>query len=69
MASKSKGEELVRVSFNPENNDSVSELKKQFAELINNVDKLSNEKTGRHVLIAITRLEEACMFAVKAATA
>lgn len=68
MDKKTKGEELVRVDFNPSKSDKVTDLKQKFASLINEVDSLSNKDTARHVSLAITNLETAAMFAVKAIT-
>jgi hypothetical protein len=63
-----KGEQIVRTSFNVSENTDVDKIKKTAAELINLVDALK-EKDGRLAAIAITKLEEASMFAVKLATA
>jgi len=62
------GEQRVRTTFNPDNNDIVSEIKQKSAELINLCETLK-EKDGRLASLAQTSYEEAAMWAVKAATA
>lgn len=62
------GEQRVRVQFNPDNNDTVSEIKQKAAELINLCEGLK-EKDGRLASLAQTTFEEGAMWAVKAATA
>ena len=73
MTDKTIGEIRVRTDFNPDNNDSVNQIKQKTAELINLVGGLTTE-TGRSernrlVALAETSFEEAVMWAVKAATA
>jgi hypothetical protein len=68
----SLGEDRVRVTFNPDNHDSVAELKQRAAELINLVDRLKAEgrpELNRLVALAQTCFEDGAMWAVKAATA
>ena len=62
------GESRVRTTFNPSQNDVVSQLKQKSAELINLCETLK-EKDGRLASLAQTTYEEAAMWAVKAATA
>lgn len=62
------GEQRVRVAFNPDNNDKVSEIKQKAAELINLCEELK-VKDGRLASLAQTAFEEGAMWAVKAATA
>jgi len=62
------GEQRVRVTFNPSNDDVVSQLKQKSAELINLCETLKT-KDARLASIAQTSYEEAAMWAVKAATA
>ncbi len=62
------GEQRVRVQFNPSNNDKVHEIKTKAAELINLCEDLK-EKDPRLAALAHTAIEEAAMWAVKAATA
>lgn len=61
------GEERVRVEFNPSQSDIVSVLKQRTAQLINLCEPLK-EKDARLASLAQTAFEEACMWAVKAAT-
>jgi len=62
------GESRVRVQFNPDQNDTVSQIKQKTAELINLVDSIK-EKDGRLASLAMTEYETAAMWAVKLATA
>ena len=62
------GEKRVRISFNPSQNDIVSQIKQRTADLINLCEDLK-EKDGRIASLAQTAYEEAAMWAVKAATA
>lgn len=76
-----RGEQRVRVRFNPSSNDVVDLIKQNTAELIDLVDDLPrpNEATdpdgirapevGRLRALAMTAYEEAAMWAMKAATA
>lgn len=68
--SKTIGEKRVRTSFNPENNDTVATIKNDAAALINKVSALPavDDEAYRLKAIAMTSLEEAAMWAVKAAT-
>lgn len=65
---KTIGEVRVRTSFNPSDNDVVSQIKQKTAELINLCEELK-AKDGRLASLAQTSYEEAAMWAVKAATA
>ena len=62
------GELRVRTTFNPSQNDVVSQLKQKTAELINLCETLK-VKDARLASLAQTAYEEAAMWAVKAATA
>ena len=62
------GEKRVRTTFNPSNDDTVSQIKQKTAELINLCETLK-EKDARLASIAQTQYEDAAMWAVKAATA
>lgn len=73
----SLGEDRVRIKFNPEDRELVSQLKQKTAELIDMCDKAADvsgqnpELRGEiHRLwsLAMTAYEEAAMWAVKAAT-
>lgn len=68
MSEKTIGEQRVRTSFNPSENDIVSQIKQKSAELINLCEELK-AKDGRLASLAQTSYEEAAMWAVKAATA
>jgi len=61
-----KGEKAVRMDFNPL--PVVRTIKEDTAALIDMCETLK-EKDGRLVALAQTAYEEACMWAVKAATA
>ncbi len=65
---KTVGEQRVRITFNPDNNDEVSQIKAKAAELINLCEKLK-AKDPRLTSLAQTSFEEGVMWAVKAATA
>ena len=71
------GEQRVRVEFNPDALDTVSQIKSKTAELINltqNLSPVPRELDGdkgellRLISLALTSYEEAAMWAVKAAT-
>jgi hypothetical protein len=61
------GSERVRAAFNPSGNDMVTILKEQTAVLIDHCEALKR-LDGRLASLAQTAYEEACMWAVKAAT-
>lgn len=67
------GEERVRVNFNVSGDETVDQIKKKSAELIDlchgMADKTSNPEKGRLISLAMTHYEDAAMWAVKAATA
>lgn len=62
-----KGEQVVRVSFNPSADNKVDVIKAKIAEVIDYV--VENGKDPRLNSIALTQLETAAMFAVKSLTA
>lgn len=62
------GEQRVRVEFNPDQNDTVSQIKQKTADLINLIDSLK-EKDPELANIAMRTYENAAMWAVKLATA
>ena len=66
-----KGERLVRVDFNVSGISDVDEIKTLVARLIDRIEILDGapEDAGRHKALAITSVEQASMWAVKAATA
>ncbi|MBO6816504.1 MAG: hypothetical protein JJ891_16740 [Rhizobiaceae bacterium] len=74
--SKTKGEFRVGIDFNPSSDDKVGRLKRAAADLIDLVDEieLGEEEGGlakerfRLKALAMTHIEEAAMWAVKAQT-
>lgn len=73
---ETRGEYLVGLGFNPSNNLDVDLVKQKAADLIDTIDGLQKESAttrqadeiGRCISLAITHVETAAMFAVKAAT-
>lgn len=76
-----KGEYLVGINFNPGKNDDVADIKRRAADLIDRIDALPQNaapetpvqkeyagQLGRLKALAITAVEQAAMWAVKAAT-
>lgn len=68
------GERAVGLSFNPSGDPEVEACKKGFADLIDQMDKLRGDRrvqspeSVRLASIAITSMQEAQMWAVKAIT-
>lgn len=66
------GEKAVGLSFDPQNSPKVQELKEQAAAFIDTCNDLREESTDNEVkrmcAVAITELQTAQMWAVKAAT-
>lgn len=68
------GEKACGVSFNPGNNPDVTKIKAAFAALVDQLNDMRPEYDGkpnevsRMLAIAITELQTAQMWAVKAAT-
>jgi hypothetical protein len=66
------GEYRVGITFNPGNNRKVNEIKRVVAVLIDmcheGADKADDPEVGRLWSLAMTHLEDAAMWAVKAAT-
>jgi hypothetical protein len=68
---KTLGEARVRTSFNPSDDSIVQHIKERGAEFINYVNENVQAKdgeVGRLKALALTSIEEAAMWAVKAAT-
>lgn len=65
-----KGEERVRVTFNPSNQDYVFQLKSLGAQMINLIEEHSTNQVEvlRLKALAMTAIEEGTMWAVKMAT-
>lgn len=66
------GEKAVRLSHNPSKFNIVDITKKNFADIIDNLDEArnfaDNSEIKRACSVAITEAETACMWAVKAYT-
>jgi hypothetical protein len=65
------GEKAVGLTFNPSGDPTVHSIKQRFAALIDAMNNLRQNRpgeTGRLASIAITELQTAQMWAVKAAT-
>lgn len=70
------GERRVRISFNPGGNELVNTIKRASADLIDLVgqipkpenDEATTAEIGRLKALAMTHVEDAAMWAVKAAT-
>jgi hypothetical protein len=66
---QTKGEFLVRASFNPSSNKRVDDLKRRFADLLDDIENWKAEHGDpRAGSEAQTLLETAAMFAVKMVT-
>ncbi len=69
-----KGEYRVGINFNPSNDDMVGKIKRMAADMIDLVEAINAHKDGpntevmRLKSIAQTHIEDAAMWAVKAAT-
>jgi hypothetical protein len=73
-----KGEYRVGISFNPSNDDMVSKIKRAAADLIDLIDSIERhparlvdmrlDEINRLKALAQTHVEDAAMWAVKAAT-
>lgn len=74
MSEQSFGEQLVRTEFNPSGSPGVDFVKHEIAACIDKVRQVKPPRSDaasagtRAASIAITKLEEACMWAVKAIT-
>lgn len=62
----SKGQDMVRVSFNPNEDVKVTDIKTKMAEAIDLLESFKNERNGREISIAQTQLQTASMFGVLA---
>ena len=65
------GEYRVGISFNPGGNPMVDKIKRAAADLIDLVETVEGEgegEVGRLKALAMTSIEDAAMWAVKAAT-
>lgn len=66
------GEKAVGLTFNPDGNEKVDEVKKLYAAMIDLCNEIRNEagqgEKGRLMSVAITKAQEAQMWAVKGIT-
>lgn len=71
MSNQTFGQRAVGLSFNPSADDEVHAIKAAFADLIDRMDALRKGaagEQGRLASIAITEMQSAQMWAVKAQT-
>lgn len=76
MSNTTKGEYRVGIAFNPANDDMVGKIKRAAADLIDLIDEIKAATDGhdtateviRLKALAQTHVEDAAMWAVKAAT-
>ena len=72
MAQQTFGQKAVGLSFNPSGDDAVSECKQHFADAIDQMNDLRNSASSpevkRMASVAITEMQTAQMWAVKALT-
>ncbi len=59
------GQKRVQRNFNPSANPLVEEIKEMYANIIDHLETLRNDRNGREVSIAQTEAETSCMYAVK----
>lgn len=59
------GQKRVQRNFNPSANPQVENIKEQYANIIDHLETLRNDRNGREVSIAQTEAETSCMYAVK----
>lgn len=70
-AALTEGEYRVGVNFNPSNNPAVDDIKIRAAGLIDTLDAIAKDRAhpgARCAAIAMTEIESAAMWAVKAVT-
>ena len=65
MENVTLGQKRVQRNFNPSANPQVEELKESYAQILDKLEALRNEKNGREISIAQTEAETSCMYAVK----
>ena len=72
MTQQTFGQKAVGLSFNPSGEDAVSECKQRFADAIDQMNDLlrttPSPEVARMASIAITQMQTAQMWAVKALT-
>jgi hypothetical protein len=59
------GQKRVQRNFNPSANPEVENIKEQYANIIDHLETLRNDRNDREVSIAQTEAETSCMYAVK----
>ena len=59
------GEKRVQRSFNPSANKHVETIKQSFANIIDALEEIKNDKNAREISLAQTYAETACLYAVK----
>lgn len=65
MENLTLGQKRVQRNFNPTANETVENLKQSYADIIDFLETLRNDKNGREISIAQTEAETSCMYAVK----
>ena len=72
MTQQTFGQKAVGLSFNPSGDDAVAQCKQRFADAIDQMNDLRNSASSpevkRMASVAITELQTAQMWAVKALT-
>ena len=72
MTQQTFGQKAVGLSFNPSGDDAVAQCKQRFADAIDQMNDLRNStpsnEAARTASIAITEMQTAQMWAVKALT-
>ena len=72
MTHQTFGQKAVGLSFNPSGDDAVSECKQRFADAIDQMNDLRSTtpspEVARMASVAITKMQTAQMWAVKALT-
>ncbi len=59
------GQKRVQRNFNPTANVDVEKFKQQYADIIDHLESIKNDRNIREVSIAQTEAETSCMYAVK----
>ncbi len=59
------GQKRVQRSFNPSANEHVEAIKQSFANIIDALEELRNDKNAREIALAQTYAETSCMYTVK----
>jgi len=59
------GEKRVQRSFSPSANKDVEAVKQSFANIIDAIESIKNDKNAREIELSQAHAETACMYAVK----